>query len=70
MIGTLSSIDAEAQTIRLSIDGGFNPELPYTKETAVWIGGRRAALSALQYGDKVLVRYVGRDLTLKEIEKK
>lgn len=70
MTGTLSSIDSEAQTIRLSIEGGFNPELPYTKDTAVWIEGRKAALSALQYGDRILVRYMGRDLTLKEIEKK
>jgi hypothetical protein len=67
MSGTLTSIDADARTLRLSV-GGVNPQLAYTKNTAVLVNGRRLTVDALKIDDQVTVRYIGKDLTAVEIE--
>lgn len=69
MTGTLSSIDLDGQMIRLSVDGGINPQLAIDDKTAVESGGRALKITDLQTGDKVVVRYIGKDLTARDIER-
>jgi len=69
MTGTLSSIDLDGQTIRLSVDGGINPQLAMDAKTVVESGGRLLKITDLQTGDTVIVRYLGQDLTARDIER-
>ena len=69
MTGTLSSIDVDERTIRLSVAGGISPQLAYDETTAVIYRGRALKLSDLRPGDRVIARYIGKDLTAREIEK-
>ena len=69
MTGTLSSIDMDGQMIRLSVDGGINPQLAFDDKTVVESGGRVLKITDLQTGDKVVVRYIGKDLTARDIDR-
>ena len=69
MRGAIASIDIDASVIRLSVAGGFNPELPFDSKTVVSSEGKPLKVSDLEVGDKVIVRYMGRDTTAREIEK-
>jgi hypothetical protein len=70
MTGALASVDTYAQSIRLSVEGGFNPQLAYDSKTEIFeSGGHALKLEDLHEGDKIIVRYIGRDLTAREIER-
>jgi hypothetical protein len=68
MSGTFTSIDEDAHCIRISVEGGINPQIAYDKTTTVFSGGKTLSLDDLQPGNKVIVRYVGKDLTARQIE--
>jgi hypothetical protein len=69
MSGTLASVDADAKTLRLTVEGGYNPQFDYDAKTLVLAGDHRLAVTDLQTGDKITVRYLGKDLTAREIVK-
>lgn len=69
MTGTLSSVDEYDLTLRIAVDGGINPEFSYDKQTVIIVRGKQAGTSDLTHGDKVTVRYIGKDLLAREIEK-
>lgn len=70
MKGTISSIDPDSRTIRLSVEGGFNPQFDYDDKTTVQSkGGKPLKVDELERGDKVIIRYVGKVLTAREIER-
>jgi hypothetical protein len=69
MSGTLTSIDSETGAIRLSVAGGFNVQFETDKATQFLSKGQKLPLTALATGEKITVRYVGREMTAREIEK-
>lgn len=69
MKGTIASIDTDGRVIRLSVDGGYNPQLSYDAQTLVEASGSKLTLKDLETGDNVIIRYVGKDLTAREIER-
>jgi hypothetical protein len=70
MTGTISSIDAGSKTLRLSVEGGYTPQFDYDANLRVESNGRALTIDDLRRGDPVVVRYVGRDMTARQIEKK
>jgi len=68
--GTVSSIDMDAQTIRLDVPGGYTPQLDFDANTIVAHNGKRLTMNDLQIGDHVVAGYVGKVLTARIIEKK
>ncbi len=69
MTGTLASIDIDARTLRLSVQGGFNPQFDFNKKTIVESHGRPLKMGDLETDDKIVVRYTGREMMAQEIEK-
>lgn len=62
-------MDLDGQMIRLSVEGGVNPQLAFDSKTVVESDGRALKITDLQAGDKVVVRYIGTDLTARDIER-
>jgi outer membrane biosynthesis protein TonB len=69
MTGTISSIDSDSSSLRISIEGGFNPQFEYNNDTLVAHNGQRIKFTDLEVGDKITILYVGKDLTARGIEK-
>jgi hypothetical protein len=69
MTGTVSSMDVSEKSLRISVEGGFTPQFNFDKQTIVLRNGAAVPFDTLQTGDKVIVRYIGRDMTAREIEK-
>jgi len=67
--GTVFSVDSDAGVIRLSVDGGYSVEFAFNTQTTVRDGPNSLSPDDLQYGDRVAVRYVGRELVAKQIER-
>lgn len=69
MEGTLSSFDSEKPAFRLSMEGGFQPQFDYDEKTVVEEDGRLLTMRELSPGDHIIVRYMGKDLTARNIER-
>jgi hypothetical protein len=69
MTGTVESVSSDPQVLRLTVDGGYNVEFTYDSQTTATNGGHDLVISDLNYGDKVVVRYIGRDLVAREVER-
>ena len=69
MTGSILSVDEDAGTFRLQVEGGFNVGFTYDAKTKVTDGGKPVGISDLDYGDQVVVRYVGMDLKAWRIER-
>ena len=70
MSGTIASIDEDARTLRLSVAGGFNPQFDYDPKTvSVESKGQPLTFKDVRRGDKVVIRYVGKNMTASVIEK-
>lgn len=68
-VGTIQSVDADARVFRMIVEGGYNVELTYTTKTACIEGGKALSVESLDYNDKVVVRYAGRELAAVQIER-
>lgn len=69
MTGTVAAVDADAKTIRLEVDGGISPQFDYNDQTIVLADGGKLKIDDLQRNDRVVVRYVGKDLIAREIDR-
>jgi hypothetical protein len=69
MAGSITAIDPYEKTIRIYMEGGFSPQFPYDKQTVVLVNGQKLKVADLQTTDYVVVRYLGKDMTAREIEK-
>lgn len=69
MSGAVLSVDTDAKVIRLTLDGGYNVEFSYDSQTLIRNGGHDITVNDLSYGDQVTVRYIGRDLIAREIDR-
>ena len=70
MAGTIQGIDQDAQLIRLQTENGFNVTFSYDRETACKGIGVPKDVSELMFKDQVVIRYVGKELLAREIEKR
>jgi hypothetical protein len=68
MTGTITSIDPDAKTIRLSVEG-FSPQFDFDDQTTVVSKNGKLKITDLERDDHVIVRYVGKDLIAREIER-
>jgi hypothetical protein len=69
MTGTIQSLDLDNHVIRLQTQNGFNVEFTYDHDTICKGIGVPKEVSSLAYKDQVIIRYAGRDLIAREIEK-
>ncbi|HVO32883.1 MAG TPA: hypothetical protein VMU17_03150 [Elusimicrobiota bacterium] len=69
MTGTVLSVDADNDVLRLTVDNQFNVDFTWNSKTAVTNGGHKIAVPDLNYGDKVVVRYSGKELQAVQIER-
>jgi hypothetical protein len=69
MVGSVVSIDADQRLLRLAVEGGYNVQFSYDHKTAVLNGGKPILPTELYFGDKVQVRYAGKELYAVEIER-
>ncbi len=69
MKGTLSRIDLSEQTLRISIEGGYTAQFNYDSKTVVLSPGSPLTVKDLTRDDFLVIRYIGRDMTAREIEK-
>ena len=67
--GSVMQIDHEERQLRMTTDNGTNVEFSYTSQTKVTNGGSPLRMDDLNYGDKIVVRYLGKDLIASEIER-
>jgi hypothetical protein len=67
--GTVVSVDPDARVLRMSLEGGYNVEFTYDSKTSVKDKGAAITPGALSYGDRVVARYIGRDLYARQIER-
>jgi hypothetical protein len=67
--GTVSSVDTDAKVLRLSVQGGISVEFPYHADTKIVDHGKPLSADALEYGDRVAVRYAGMALDARQIER-
>ena len=67
--GALLSLDPDARVIRVTTEEGVNVEFAYTPKTAITDHGRSLIIDDLEYGDRVVVGYTGRDLTANAIDR-
>ena|GEM_PF-1998154 len=70
MTGTVQSVDLEAKTIRLQTENGYSVEFTFDRETVCKGIGVPHTVSDLAFKDEVIIRYAGRDLIAREIEKR
>ena len=63
MRGKLESKSDDPKAIRITVDGGFNVEFSYDARTIMINGGSPITLDDLNYGDELIVRYSGKELT-------
>jgi len=69
MSGSVLSVDSDSQAIRLTLDGGYSVEFSYDSQTLVRNGGHDITVKDLGYGDQVTIRYIGKDLVARKIER-
>lgn len=69
MVGKINAIENDARVLRLSLEGGYSIEFTYDHSTVITNGGGAIKDTDLAYGDKVQVRYAGKDLKALEIER-
>lgn len=69
MVGKISAVEADARIVRLALDGGYSIEFTYDTTTAITNGGTPLKATDLYYGDKVEVKYAGKDLKAIVIER-
>jgi hypothetical protein len=69
MKGKLQAKSDDPKTLRLMVDGGFNVEFTYDRNTTMVNGGHTVQMSDLNYGDELIVRYAGKDLNAVEIDR-
>jgi len=69
MTGSVASLDAGTHTIRVTVDGGVTPQFDYDEKTVIDDNGRLITMDDLHVGDQVVVRYIGKVLTAREIDR-
>lgn len=67
--GTVQSLDPSNRVLRLLTESGFNVEVAYTRDTVCKGMTTPKSVDELRYQDHITVRYAGRDLIAKEVEK-
>lgn len=67
-VGIFQSIDSDRKVFHLIVDT-YNIEMNYNSKTKVMEGGKPLSLDALEYSDKIVARYRGRELLAEEIER-
>jgi hypothetical protein len=70
MTGSLQTIDAEGGLLRITSDDGFNVEFSFDIKTICLDTDKKAlGFDDLEYGDRVRIRYLGRELHALEIDR-
>ena len=69
MSGSILSMDSDPNVIRLTLDGGYSVEFSYDSQTVIRNGGHDITMQDLNYGDQVTIRYIGKDLVARQIER-
>jgi hypothetical protein len=69
MKGILHQLGTDPNTFRITVNGGFNVEFAYDRNTVMLNGGKSVTPSDLSYGDAVVVRYSGKELYAVEVER-
>ena len=69
MTGTVLSVDSDERVVRITVDGGFNVDFQYVHDTVLTDHGAPIEADALNYGDKIIIRYAGKDLVARQIER-
>jgi len=69
MKGKLQSKGDDPKTLRLLVDGGFNVEFTYDKNTLMINGGSPITVDDLSYGDELIIRYSGKELNATEVDR-
>jgi hypothetical protein len=70
MTGTIQAVDGDNHLIRLQTENGFNVEFTYDRDTVCKGIGVSKEVTDLAYKDQVIIRYAGRELLAREIEKR
>lgn len=68
--GVIQSIDPDNRVLRVLTADGFNVQFSYDRNTVCKTIGAPQTVDDLAFKDQVIVRYEGRDLTAREIEKR
>lgn len=69
MKGTIMSVDTDQRFVRLAVEGGYNIQFSYDPGTILLNGGNPIPDTELYFGDKVQIRYAGKELKALEIER-
>jgi hypothetical protein len=69
MTGTILSVDGDGGVVRITVQGGFNVDFAYDNSTELTDNGKPIKPEDLGYGDKIVVRYAGKDLMARQIER-
>ncbi|MFA5975294.1 MAG: hypothetical protein WC859_03920 [Elusimicrobiota bacterium] len=69
MNGSILSIDTDSRVIRVTVEDGFNVEFAYSSKTQISDREHSVEIGELGYGDQVIVKYEGRELIAKRIER-
>jgi hypothetical protein len=69
MKGIFQSKGDDPPTLRILVDGGFNVEFTYDRNTSLVNGGNPIHIEDLNYGDEIIVRYAGKDLNAIDIDR-
>src|ERR1043166_2336603 len=69
MRGKLASKNYDPRTLRLAVEGGYNVEFTYDKQTTMVNGGSPITMDDLEYGDELIVRYAGKELNALETDR-
>jgi hypothetical protein len=65
--GTVVSVEADTHLLRMNVDGGYSVQFTYNSKTTILDGHDPIKPFDLTYGDKIIARYVGKELYAKEI---
>lgn len=65
--GSVVTVDSENHRLQMAVDGGYSVEFAYDSHTVVKEGSSALKPAELGYGDKITVRYQGKELLAKEI---
>jgi hypothetical protein len=69
MTGSILSIDADSRVLRVTVEDGFNVEFAYSSKTQIIDREHPVDIGELGYGDQVVVKYEGRELIARRIER-
>jgi hypothetical protein len=67
--GKVQSVDGDAGVLRILTEAGYNVEVAFNRATVLKGFETSKTVADLAYQDTIVIRYAGRDLVAREIEK-